>query len=143
MQRNIGRTGDIYYQTSSDQREWVNPGQIPIFKKLFAEFDTINQRLNRLETSLVQFANVHGLAHNNSLETVIGALCNEIQVIKSTQPYLAVHIEDNVIREITRPSVLIRDQEIPKYVIDTYYTIENGKIVENLTQKELIKGVLL
>lgn len=143
MQRNTGRTGDIYYQTSPDQREWVNPGQIPIFKKLFAEFDAINQRLNRLETSLVQFANVHGLAHDNSLETVIGALCNEIQVIKSSQPYLAVQIEGNVIRDITRPDVLIRDQELPKYVVDTYFTVENGKVVENKTQKELMKGVLL
>jgi hypothetical protein len=143
MQRNIGRAGDIYYHTTASDREWVNPGQIPIFKKLFAEFDSINQRLNRLETSLVQFANAHKLQHNGSLESVIGALCAEVQVIRTGKPYLAVTLEDNVIKGITKPSQLIVEQPLPQYVIDTYYTVENGTIVENEQQKELVKGVLL
>jgi hypothetical protein len=143
MEKKYGRAGDIYFHTTASDREWVNPGQIPIFKKLFAEFDAINQRLNKLETSLVYFANTHQLQHNGTLESVIGALCAEIQVIRTGKPYLAVSIKDNVINGITKPNQLIVEQPLPKYVIDTYYTVENGTIVENQQQKELLKGVLL
>lgn len=143
MQRNKGRAGDIYFHTTAENREWTNPGQIPVFKKLFAEFDAMNQRLNRLEQSLVQFANSHGLQHDNSLETVIGALCNEIQIIRSGQPYLAVHMQGKVIKKITKPDYLISDQPLPEYVENTYYTVEGGEIVEHVLTKEQIKEVLL
>jgi hypothetical protein len=143
MQRNTGRTGDIYYHTTAENREWVNPGQIPVFKKLFAEFDAINQRLNRLEQSLVQFANAHKLEHDGTLETVIGALCNEVQIIKSGKPYLAVHMNGDVIRKVTKPDYLLSDQVLPKYVEDTYYTVENGKVVEHVLRKEQLKEVIL
>jgi len=143
MQRKLGRAGDIYYHTTAENRDWVNPGQIPVFKKLFAEFDAINQRLNRLEHSLVQFANAHELNHDGTLETVIGALCNEIQIIKSGQPYLAVHMQGDIIKKVTKPDYLISEQLLPKYVEDTYYTVENGKIVEHVLRKEQIKEVIL
>lgn len=143
MQRNTGRVGDIYFQTTAENREWTNPGQIPIFKKLFAEFDSVNQRLNRLEHSLVQFANGHGLIHDGTLETVIGALCNELQVIRSGQPYLAVHMEGDIIKRVSKPDYLIAEQVLPTYVEDTYYTVENGKIVEHVLRKEQLKEVLL
>jgi len=143
MQRKLGRAGDIYYHTTAENREWTNPGQIPVFKKLFAEFDAMNQRLSRLEQSLVQFANSHGLQHGNTLETVIGALCNEIQIIRSGQPYLAVHMEGKIIKKITKPDYLISDQPLPEYVENTYYTVESGEIVEHVLTKEQIKEVLL
>jgi hypothetical protein len=143
MQRKTGRIGDIYYQTSAEDRDWVNPGQIPIFKKLFAEFDTMKQRLNKLENSLVQFANTHGLSHDGSLEAVVGALCNEIQVIKTNQPYLAVHMDNGVIKKITQPDVLIEKQDLPAHVEQSYYTVENGKVIENKIRKEQIKEVIL
>ena len=143
MQRKLGRAGDIYYHTTADERQWVNPGQIPVFKKLFAEFDTINQRLNRLEQSLVQFADAHGLVHDGSLEAVIGALCNEVQIIRSGQPYLAVHMEGQIIKKITKPDYLISEQPLPDIVENTYYTVENGRIVEHKLQKEYLKEVIL
>lgn len=143
MQRKTGRAGDIYYQTSATDRDWVNPGQIPVFKKLFAEFDTMKQRLNKLEASLVQFANTHGLPHDGSLEAVIGALCHEVQVIKTNQPYLAVHIDNGVIQKITQPDVLIEKQPLPINVEQTYYTVENGRVVENKEMKEYLKEVIL
>jgi hypothetical protein len=143
MQRNKGRAGDIYYHTTAENREWTNPGQIPVFKKLFAEFDAMNQRLNRLEQSLVQFADSHGLQHDNTLETVIGALCNEVQIIRSGQPYLAVHMNGPIVNKVTQPDHLIPEQKLPKYVEDTYYTVENGKIVEHVLRKEQIKEVIL
>lgn len=143
MQRKLGRAGDIYYHTSAENREWVNPGQIPVFKKLFAEFDAVNQRLNRLEQSLVQFANGHGLVHDGTLETVIGALCNELQIIRSGQPYLAVHMEGDIIKKVSKPDYLIAEQALPKYVEDTYYTVENGRIVEHVLRKEQMKEVIL
>lgn len=143
MEKKYGRAGDIYYHTTASNREWVNPGQIPVFKKLFAEFDAINQRLNRLEASLVQFANSHELPHDGTLETVLGALCAEVQVIRTGKPYLAVQLENGVIRAITKPSALIVEQPLPEHVVDTYYTIENGKVVEHQQQKEILKGVLL
>jgi hypothetical protein len=110
---------------------------------LFAEFDALNQRLNRLEQSLVQFANSHELQHDNTLETVIGALCNEIQIIKSGQPYLAVHMDGEIIKKITKPTYLITEQVLPQYVEDTFYTVEDGQIVEHELRKEQIKEVLL
>jgi hypothetical protein len=143
MQRNTGRAGDIYYHTTASDREWTNPGQIPVFKKLFAEFDAMKQRLNRLEMSLTTFADAHGLSHDGSLEAVIGALCNEVQVIKSSQPYLAVHLDNGVIQKITKPDVLITEQPLPQMVENTYYTVENGKVVENKLQKEYLKEVIL
>ena len=143
MQRNKGRAGDIYYHTSASERDWVNPGQIPIFKKLFAEFDSMRQRLNKLEASLVQFANSHELEHDGSLETVIGALCKEVQVIKTNQPYLAVHMDNGLVQKITKPDVLIPEQPLPDKVENTYYTVENGKIVENQLRKEQLKEVIL
>lgn len=143
MQRNTGRPGDIYYHTSASSREWVNPGQIPVFKKLFAEFDAVNQRLNRLEASLIQFADAHNLSHDGTLEAVIGALCKEVQIIKSGKPYLAVYMENNVIRKITKPQALLPDQPLPDIIEDTYFTVENGKIVEHKQMKEYLKEVIL
>lgn len=143
MNQKIGRAGDIYYHTTASNREWVNPGQIPIFKKLFAEFDAVNQRLNKLETSLIQFADAHSLPHDGTLESVIGALCAEVQVIRTGKPYLAVQLENGIIRQITKPDALIVEQPLPNHVVDTYYTVENGKVVEHEQQKELVKGVLL
>lgn len=143
MQQKLGRVGDIYYHTTAENRDWVNPGQIPVFKKLFAEFDSINQRLNRLEQSLVQFANAQQLQHDGTLETVIGALCNEVQIIRSGQPYLAVHMQGDIIKKVTKPDYLIAEQPLPRYVEDTYYTVDNGRIVEHVLRKEQIKEVLL
>ena len=143
MQRKLGRAGDIYFHTTATDREWVNPGQIPVFRKLFAEFDTLKQRLNKLELSLTTFADAHGLVHDGSLEAVIGALCNEVQIIKSSQPYLAVHMDNGVIRKITKPDLLIPEQPLPAIVENTYYTVENGKVVENKLQKEYLKEVIL
>jgi hypothetical protein len=142
MQRKPTNKGDIYYAVTEDNREWVNPGEIPVFRKLFAEFDAVNQRLNRLEQSLIQFANAHKLQHNNDLESVIGALCHEVQVIKSGHPYLAVQLEQDVIRDISKPDVLITEQPMPEWVVGTYYTVRNGKIVENEQIKNEM-GVLL
>jgi len=143
MQQKLGRVGDIYYHTTAENKEWTNPGQIPVFKKLFAEFDAINQRLNRLEQSLVQFANAQELSHDGTLETVIGALCNEVQIIKSGQPYLAVHMQGDIIKKVTKPDYLIAEQSLPRYVENTYYTVDNGRIVEHVLRKEQIKEVLL
>ena len=142
MNRNQGVKGDIYYHVTESEKAWINPGQIPTFKKLFAEFDAVNQRLNRLEQSLIQFADAHKLPHNSDLESVIGALCHEVQVIKSGHPYLAVQLEQDVIRDISKPDVLITEQPMPDYVVGTYFTVRNGKIVENEQIKNQM-GVLL
>jgi hypothetical protein len=142
MNRQQGIKGDIYYAVTEDNRAWVNPGEIPVFRKLFAEFDAVNLRLNRLEQSLIQFADYHKLPHNSDLESVIGALCHEVQVIKSGQPYLAVQLIDDVIQDISQPDVLIESQPMPKWAIGTYYTIRNGKVVENEQRKNEM-GVLL
>ncbi len=142
MQRKPGNKGDIYYAVTEDDRQWVNPGEIPVFRKLFAEFDAMNQRLNRLEHSLISFANHHKLPHNSDLESVIGALCQEVQVIKSGQPYLAVQLEQDVIVDISKPDVLITEQPMPEWTVGTYYTVRNGKVVENETRKNEM-GVLL
>lgn len=143
MNQKYGRAGDIYYHTTASDREWVNPGQIPVFKKLFAEFDAVNMRLNKLETSLIQFADAHKLPHDNTLESVIGALCAEVQIIRTGKPYLAVKTDNGIIQSITKPDALIEEQPLPEYVIGTYYKIENGKVVEHQEQKEFMKGVLL
>ena len=142
MNRNQGVKGDIYYHVTDSERAWLNPGDIPAFRKLFAEFDAVNQRLNRLEQSLIQFADYHKLPHNSDLESVIGALCHEVQVIKSGHPYLAVQLENDVIRDISKPDVLIAEQPMPDYVVGTYFTVRNGKIVENEQIKNQM-GVLL
>lgn len=142
MQRKPQNKGDLYYAVSDNDRAWVNPGDIPVFRKLFAEFDALNQRLNRLEQSLIQFADAHDLPHDSNLESVIGALCHEVQVIKSGKPYLAVQLENDVIKDITNPSVLIEKQPMPEWVVGTYYTVRNGKIVENEQIKQEM-GVLL
>lgn len=142
MNRKPGNKGDIYYHVTEDSRAWVNPGEIPVFRKLFAEFDALNQRLNRLEQSLIQFADSHGLPHNSDLESVVGALCQEVQVIRSGQPYLAVQLEKDVIVDISKPDVLIQQQDLPQWTVGTYYTVRNGKVVENETRKQEM-GVLL
>jgi hypothetical protein len=142
MNRQQGVKGDIYYHVTESEKAWINPGQIPTFKKLFAEFDAVNQRLNRLEQSLIQFADSHGLPHNSDLESVIGALCHEVQVIRSGQPYLAVQLEKDVIVDISKPDVLIQQQDLPQWTVGTYYTVRNGKVVENETRKQEM-GVLL
>jgi hypothetical protein len=142
MNRNQGVKGDIYYHVTDSEKAWSNPGDIPAFRKLFAEFDAVNQRLNRLEQSLIQFADAHKLPHNSDLESVIGALCHEVQVIKSGHPYLAVQLENDVIRDISKPDVLITEQPMPKWVVGTFYTVRNGKIVENEQIKNEM-GVLL
>lgn len=142
MQRKPGNKGDIYYHVTEADRAWVNPGEIPVFRKLFAEFDALNQRLNKLEQSLIQFADAHELPHDATLESVIGALCHEVQVIRSGKPYLAVQLENDVIKDITKPDVLIEKQPIPEWVVGTYYTVRNGKVVENETRKQEM-GVIL
>jgi hypothetical protein len=65
-----------------------------------------------------------------------------VQVIKSGQPYLAVQLIDDVIQDISQPDVLIESQPMPKWAIGTYYTIRNGKVVENEQRKNEM-GVLL
>jgi len=142
MQRKTGNKYDVYVQVTETDRQWLSIGEIPAVKKLFAEFDSMNLRLNRLEQSLIQFANAHKLQHNNDLESVIGALCHEVQVIKSGHPYLAVQLEQDVIRDISKPDVLITEQPMPEWVVGTYYTVRNGKIVENEQIKNEM-GVLL
>jgi hypothetical protein len=142
MTRKPGKKFDIYMQLTDEERGWVSIGEIPAVKKLFAEFDALNQRLNRLEQSLIQFADAHELPHDSNLESVIGALCHEVQVIKSGKPYLAVQLENDVIKDITKPDVLIEKQPIPEWVVGTYYTVRNGKVVENETRKQEM-GVLL
>jgi hypothetical protein len=142
MQRKPGNKYDVYVQLTETDKQWLSIGEIPAVKKLFAEFDAVNLRLNRLEQSLIQFADYHKLPHNSDLESVIGALCHEVQVIKSGQPYLAVQLIDDVIQDISQPDVLIESQPMPKWAIGTYYTIRNGKVVENEQRKNEM-GVLL
>jgi hypothetical protein len=142
MNRKPGKKFDIYIQLTDEERGWVSIGEIPAIKKLFAEFDALNQRLNRLEQSLIQFADSHGLPHDSDLESVVGALCQEVQVIRSGQPYLAVQLEKDVIVDISKPDVLIQQQDLPQWTVGTYYTVRNGKVVENETRKQEM-GVLL
>jgi hypothetical protein len=132
------------YHVTDSEKAWVKswPDIPALSSKLFAEFDAVNQRLNRLEQSLIQFADAHKLPHNSDLESVIGALCHEVQVIKSGHPYLAVQLENDVIRDISKPDVLITEQPMPKWVVGTFYTVRNGKIVENEQIKNEM-GVLL
>ena len=142
MRQSNSKPGTIYYQQTETERAWVNPGAIPTIQKLFSEIDNMNARLRRLENSLVKFADSHDLSNDGTLESVIGALCNEVQIIKAGKQYTSVELDENsIIQSITKSDVLIQEQEIPENVIGTYYTVMNGRIVEHEETKNKMEVI--
>lgn len=129
MQRKQGNKGDIYYHSTESTREWVNPGAIPTFRKMFAEMESMNKRLDRIESSLVKFADTHALSNDGTLESVLEALMNEVQLIKAGKQYVAVQLENGYITKYIKPSLILEEKYVEGLNLNNQcYKIEEGFI---------------
>lgn len=129
MQRKTGNKGDIYYHSTETAREWVNPGAIPTFRKMFAEMESMNKRLDRIESSLVKFADTHALSNDGSLESVLEALMNEVQIVQAGKAYVAVQTSDGYITNSIQADVILENNNLPKDLNNHCYKIEGGFVV--------------
>ena len=129
MQRKTGNKGDIYYHITENTREWVNPGSIPTFRKMFAEMESMNKRLDRIEASLVKFADTHALSNDGTLESVLEALMNEIQVVQAGKAYVAVQTSNGYITKSIKADVILENNNLPQDLDNSCYKIEGGFVV--------------
>jgi len=129
MQRKQGKKHDMYVHVSDTERGWVAPGDLPVFKKMFAELSALNNRLHRLESKLIKFADSQGLENDGSMESVINALLEEVQLIKAGKQYVAVQLENGYITKYIKPSVILEEKYVEGFNLNNQcYKIENGFI---------------